>query len=126
MLIYQNSKKEEYTRRSKSTLRLPLERVIRQLRKTLKQGLPKAIFKRDNFIGTKCGTLSKHLIQTLCKFEATIYILLINSGLCKYQMLSPELLHHLSFVLLLLSPDVFQIFLAANPGAPEIQNCNCF
>ena len=47
-------------------------------------------------------------------------------GLCKYQMLSPELLHHFPFVLLFLSPDVFQIFLTANTGTPETEDCHCF
>ena len=34
-------------------------------------------------------------------------------------MLSPELLHHLPLVFLLLPPDVFKILLAANSGTPE-------
>ena len=42
----------------------------------------------------------------------------------KYQMLSPELLHHLPLVLLLLPPDVFKILLTANSGTPETKECN--
>merc|ERR1719370_1856171 len=44
-------------------------------------------------------------------------------GLCKYQMLSPELLHHLPLVLLL-PPDVFKIFLPANARTPSLFHHN--
>ena len=40
-------------------------------------------------------------------------------------MLSPELLHHLPLVLLLLPPNILQIFLSANPGTPEIDFRHC-
>ena len=43
----------------------------------------------------------------------------------KYQVLSSELFHHFSFVLLLLPPDVFQIFLPANSRTPETKEWNC-